>query len=29
MAPVVDRFRAALEEGRISHVGDEDLARQC
>jgi phage terminase large subunit-like protein len=25
--PAVDRFRAALGEGRLSHTGDPDLAR--
>lgn len=27
MAPAIDRFRTALEEGRITHNGVEDLAR--
>jgi hypothetical protein len=27
MAPAVDRFRSALQEGRISHDGDDDLRR--
>jgi phage terminase large subunit-like protein len=27
MAPAVDRFRSALEEGRLSHDGDPDLTR--
>jgi phage terminase large subunit-like protein len=27
MPPAVDRFRSALEEGRVTHDGDEGLAR--
>jgi phage terminase large subunit-like protein len=29
MAPAIDRFRVALEEGRLTHRGDPDLTRHA